>query len=71
MVNEKLVNTRWRRPDCRTGFGYTVIGIANIKHTGDEDVPEVVYRGDNDDWWCIPLSEWPGSLVPMEEDKEG
>lgn len=59
---------------CRPGFdpakgtynGYTVLFTTNTEHLSDKHPPQVVYRGDNGKLWSLPLSDWPGSLVPEE-----
>jgi len=60
------MNTRWKRQDCKSGHGYTVVGITNLAHQSDKHPPQVVYQGDNGNLWSMPLANWPGSLVPQD-----
>jgi len=62
--------SRWRRPgyskDKGPYNGYTVLFVTNTKNLSDFHPPQVVYRGDNGGNWSMPLSDWPGKLIPEE-----
>ena len=66
----KLLKTRWMRPGYRrelgTFNGYIVIAVTNIAHDHPRHPPQVVYKGDNGHIWSMPLSQWPGKLVPED-----
>ncbi len=58
-----LVGSRWQHSDHVSNL-YTVFCITNTDHYSPKHPPQVVYKGDNDKMWSLPLSDWPGSLVP-------
>jgi len=68
------LKSRWHRGD--NGFdplsekynGYTVVCITNIANPHEKHEPQVVYRGDNGKVWSLPVSRWPGNLVPENDE---
>ena len=65
---DSLLGTRW----CREGYDpdkgdynvYTVIAVTNTAHRHPAHPEQVVYKGTNGKLWSLPLSEWPGNLIP-------
>lgn len=66
-----LAQSRWVRSDhdiFRGEFNaYTVLFITNAGHPHPRHQAQVVYQGDNGNLWSLPVSEWPGNLVKLEE----
>ena len=66
MLPEK--GTRWIRSDYNKSKdkynGYTVLCITNIANVTIKHPPQVIYKGDNGHMWSLPLSKWPGRLIP-------
>jgi len=66
------LGSRWTRPgyDPALGVynGYTVLFITNTAHKHPNHPPQVIYQGDNGKVWSLPLVEWPGKLIPEEEE---
>lgn len=63
-----ILNSRWKQPNYDPSKGpyngYTVISITNINHITVKHPPQVLYQGDNGTVWSMPLTDWPGNLVP-------
>ena len=69
MKNVPEIGSRWARrakhdPSKGAYNGYTVLFITNTANVSDKHPPQVVYQGDNGFKWSLPLTDWPGSLVP-------
>ncbi len=63
-----MIGSRWKRPDHKPELekynGYTVIAITNTKNKHPDHPSQVIYEGDNGYVWSLPLSQWPGNLIP-------
>ena len=63
-----LLGSRWRRADYdfdKSNYnGYTVIVITNTAHKHPAHPEQVIYKGDNGNIWSMPLTDWPGNLIP-------
>jgi hypothetical protein len=64
----------WRRSephDPAKGVfnGYMVLFITNMAHEHHNHPPQVIYRGDNGHVWSLALDQWPGNLVPYDEEQ--
>lgn len=69
MTTQPDAGSRWMRAaphDSARGpyNGYTVSFVTNTAHASPRHPPQVVYVGDNGYVWSLPLSEWPGNLIP-------
>jgi|AntDeeMinimDraft_4_1070355.scaffolds.fasta_scaffold44224_2 hypothetical protein len=63
------LQSRWCRKDGANPsgdqhHGYTVVAVTNTAHPHERHPPQVIYQGDNGHYWSLPLTEWPGNLVP-------
>jgi hypothetical protein len=67
-----LVGSKWVRgtgyqPELGPYVDYTVTVVTNTAHPHERHPSQVIYEGSNGNVWSLPLSEWPGSLVPKAE----
>jgi hypothetical protein len=62
------IGSRWVRSNniFSPGVGdynaYTVFIITNTENSHVNHPPQVIYQGDNGNWWSLPLEQWPGNL---------
>ena len=61
------IDSKWHHYNDNT---YTVIGYANERSEDARYPFTIIYKGDNGNIWCRPLSEWYRSFTPFKSDKE-